>query len=121
IHAGDPALLSAGAAFPRLVEFEKRYGSVMKGMTRTARQRRAEAAARGEPYRGPGTTWSFQQGLRLLVETLEKKLANPPLYGVNVLRLKERAAPGSAWQVVGEGQDRWSGDALVLTCPAYAQ
>jgi oxygen-dependent protoporphyrinogen oxidase len=38
-----------------------------------------------------------------------------------VLRLEERAIPGSAWQIIGEGQDRWTADALVLTCPAHAQ
>jgi oxygen-dependent protoporphyrinogen oxidase len=120
IHAGDPALLSAAAAFPRLVEFENRYGSVIKGMTQTVRQRRTEAAARGEPYQRSGKMWSFQQGLRLLIETLDKKLLKPPLYGVNVLRIEE-GATNPVWQIIGEGGDRWSTDAVVLTCPAYAQ
>src|SRR5215207_8084947 len=45
IHAGDPELLSVNAAFPRLVQFEHEYGSVMRGVTAAGRQRRKEAAA----------------------------------------------------------------------------
>ena len=123
IHAGDPALLSVRAAFPRWVEFEERYGSVIKGMARTAGQRRAEAAARGEPYQRGGKMWSFRQGMRLLIETLGQHLSVPPLLGVTVRRiertLSNRERP--SWTVFGEGQDRWPADAVVLTCPAHQQ
>src|SRR5207237_4121938 len=57
IHAGDPALLSVRATFPRLVALEEQYGSVLKGFGQTARQRRQEGAARGEPYQRPGQMW----------------------------------------------------------------
>jgi oxygen-dependent protoporphyrinogen oxidase len=124
IHAGDPALLSVRAAFPRLAELEERYGSVMNGLGQTARQRRAEAAARGEPHQRGSRMWSFREGLRLAVETLCDRLPQPPLFGVAVRRI-ERAAisdgKGSSWLVIGEGQDQWPADAVVLTCPAYQQ
>src|SRR5262249_20045397 len=54
IYAGDPHLLSMPAAFPRLARLEEEYGSVLKGLARSARQRRAEAAARGETAPQPG-------------------------------------------------------------------
>src|SRR5205823_8546699 len=87
IHAGDPRLLSMAAAFPRIAALEREFGSVIKGLGRTARQRRAEAKARGEPYQRPGKMWSFQEGLRLLVETLCAQLQNTPLFGVEVQRV----------------------------------
>jgi protoporphyrinogen/coproporphyrinogen III oxidase len=124
IHAGDPALLSVRAAFPRVAELERQYGSVLKGMAATAKQRRAEAAARGQPYQRGGRMWSFREGLRLLVETLPDRLASPPHYGVTARRL-EPGPPGadgrSTWLVHGDGQDAWTADAVVLACPAYQQ
>jgi oxygen-dependent protoporphyrinogen oxidase len=124
IHAGDPALLSVRSTFPRLAEFEREYGSVLKGFTQAARKRRAEAAARGQPYQRAGRMWSLHDGLRLLIETLAGALSPPPLFGVAVRRV-ERLEAGPAgcpnWLVHGPGQDRWTADAVVLTCPAYQQ
>ncbi|HXG10878.1 MAG TPA: protoporphyrinogen oxidase [Gemmataceae bacterium] len=121
IYAGDPALLSVRAAFPRLVEWEEAYGSVLKGLMQTARRRRAEAAARGEPYPRPGRMWSLRPGLRLLIETVCDQLRQPPLLGVAVKRIERMAADRPGWVVRGEGDDRWPADVVVLACPAYQQ
>jgi oxygen-dependent protoporphyrinogen oxidase len=120
IHAGDPALLSVRATFPRLVELEAKYGSILKGMARSARERRAEAAARGQPYERPGKMWSLRPGLRLLIETLRDRLRQPPLLGVGVRRI-ERREDQPRWLVHGDGQEQWQADAVVLACPAYQQ
>jgi oxygen-dependent protoporphyrinogen oxidase len=124
IYAGDAERLSVAACFPRLVAFEQQYGSVMKGMAAAARLRRAEAAARGEPYQRSGRMWSFRPGLRLLAETLHERLRSGPLFGVSVRRIEkgDPAANGlPPWVVRGEGQDRWTADVVVLTCPAFTQ
>ncbi len=122
IHAGDPALLSVRAAFPRLAALEQEHGSVIKGFARTARQRRAEARARGEAYQRPGRIWSFREGLRLLIETLDERLARRALLGVKVRRVERRQGDGGpVWVVHADGRDQWTGDVLVLACPAYRQ
>jgi oxygen-dependent protoporphyrinogen oxidase len=118
IYAGDPALLSVRATFPRVVELEERHGSVLKGVGATARQRRREAQAQGKPYQRPGRLWSFRGGLRLLVEALRDRLRRPPLLGVSVRRV-ERGERG--WDVLSPGQERRTADAVVLACPAYEQ
>ena len=123
IFAGDPTLLSMRAAFPRLVAFEESDGSVIKGIARVARERRAAAAARGEPHQPAGSMWSFRAGMRTLIEALGHKLAVPPILGVRVQRI-ERAivdSQSAAWTVRGQGVDCWQADAIVLTCPSYAQ
>jgi oxygen-dependent protoporphyrinogen oxidase len=118
IHGGDPALLDVRAAFPRLTALEAEHGSVVRGMIRAMKQKRAEAAARGEkPARGRMS--SFREGLRILVEALRDRLPAPPVLGVRVRRIEPR--PGGGWVVVGEGRDRWEADTVVLACPAYAQ
>src|SRR5207244_4290770 len=124
IHAGDPKLLSVRAAFPRLATLEEQYGSVLRGLARTARQRRAEATARGEPYRRTGRMWSFREGLRVMIETLCERLPSKPLQGVAVKRIQRSTgttAQMKPWTVYGAGEDRWPADAVVLTCPAHEQ
>jgi len=124
IHAGDSTLLSMGAAFPRLAALEREYGSVLKGLTRAVRQRRAEAAARGEPYQRPGTMWSLRLGLRVLIEALSERLRQPPLCGVSVRAVTpapQTDGPLGRWQVRADGRDTWSADVVVLACPAYQQ
>src|SRR5206468_2059351 len=70
IHAGDPALLSLPATFPRFAELEREHGSLWRGMAAVAKKRRAEATARGEtPGRGI-RTWSFREGLGFLIDAL---------------------------------------------------
>jgi oxygen-dependent protoporphyrinogen oxidase len=123
IHAGDPTRLSVQAAFPRLVALEKQYGSVLKGLARTARQRRAVAAAGGHAHRPAGRMWSLREGLRLAIERLCECLPNKPLLGVPVQRIGRTANRDAqaGWTVCGEGQDHWTADAVVLTCPAHQQ
>lgn len=124
IHAGDPTLLSVRAAFPRLAALEMEHGSVLKGLAATARRRRAEAAARGEPYRRGSKMWSFREGLRVAIETLCERLPSKPLLGVAVGRIQRAAGTDTqetAWTIYGEGQDRWLADAVVLACPAPQQ
>ena len=58
IHAGDPALLSMRATFPRLVALEEQYGSVLKGLAVAARsgasrQRLAANSRRRQRKCGP--------------------------------------------------------------------
>ena len=118
IYAGDPRLLSLPACFPRLAELEREYGSVLKGFARTAKKRRAEAAARGEVYERSGKMWSLAGGMRVLVETLTAQLKEPPIYGVNIRTL---AKMNRGWRVQAEGKDTWEADAVVLTCPAHQQ
>jgi oxygen-dependent protoporphyrinogen oxidase len=118
IHAGDPALLSIRAAFPRLAELEARHGSVMGGMSAQARERRALAKAQGVAYQRPGKLWSFRTGLSRLIEGLACRLQQRLVLGVTVRRI-ERA--GESWLVRGEGGESWPADAVVLACPAHQQ
>lgn len=122
IYAGDPALLSLPACFPRLAALEREHGSVLKGFAATARQRRQEARAQGVLYQRPGKMWSFRPGLRLLAETITAQLRTSPVLGVSVRRVHKQGNPTRpTWIVEGEGNSRWEADALVVTCPAHQQ
>jgi oxygen-dependent protoporphyrinogen oxidase len=119
IHAGDPELLSLQAAFPRVAELEQKYGSVLKGIAASARERCRTARAKGEAPPGPSRMWSFREGLKYLIEALTAQLRTPPILGVTVRRLVP--LPNQRWTVHGNADERWEVDAVILTCPAYAQ
>ncbi len=122
IYAGDPALLSLPACFPRVAELERAFGSVLKGFSHTARQRRREAAAQGAAYQRPGNMWSFRAGVRVLVEGVTAELRTAPTLGVSIRQVLREGNPEKpTWIVEGAGQDRWQADAVVLTCPAHQQ
>jgi protoporphyrinogen/coproporphyrinogen III oxidase len=118
IYAGDPKLLSLPASFPRLAQFEREHGSVLRGMAAASKQRRAEAVAQGKPYQRVGKMWSLAGGLGGLVATLAARLRQPPLTGVAVRRLQRG---DNGWLIHGDGNDRWDATTVVLACPAYEQ
>jgi oxygen-dependent protoporphyrinogen oxidase len=115
ILAGDPKLLSAEACFPRLVGWERKYGSVTAGMAAARRERRER---QGGLARRAGQMWSFRGGLRTLTEGITAKLKRPPLLGFPARRLRRE---GDGWQLDAEGKGSIRADAVVLTCPAYRQ
>lgn len=118
IYAGDPERLSVRSCFPRLVKFEAEAGSVLRGMLRARKQKRADANAKGEPPPGPQRLWSFPDGLRTMIDALADKLGDAVQCGVTVNRLEKR---DRGWFIYGDGQSTWSADAVVLACPAYEQ
>src|SRR5262249_32944588 len=98
IFAGDPRTLSVRAAFPRLAALEREHGSVLGGMAKTAKQRRVEAAARGEAPKRASQTWSFREGMGLLIETLRERLRRQPVVGVTARQVQ---------RIVPDGPDAW--------------
>jgi oxygen-dependent protoporphyrinogen oxidase len=105
-----------------MAELERDYGSVIKGFAAQARQRKADARARGVPYERPGKMWSFPGGLRTLVDGIVGQLKQPPLLGVNIRALTKEGNPARPlWRVHGDGEDGWEADVVVLACPAYQQ
>jgi protoporphyrinogen/coproporphyrinogen III oxidase len=119
IHGGDPEQLSMKAAFPRVTQFERDHGSVMRGMTHASRVRRRKAEARGEPY-SPPQMWSFRMGLRTMVERLHDEIGGSLRLRARIRKV-EYVESSRHWEVYGEGQERWRADHLVLACPAYEQ
>jgi oxygen-dependent protoporphyrinogen oxidase len=124
IHGGDPAELSAAAAFPRLPVLERTYGSIVRGFLKSAKQKRrdtldAERRGVSPPVpAGPPRMWSFREGLQVLTDALASDLGPAARTGVSVKSIRRTA---TGWTVHGDGRDAWPADAVVLACPAYEQ
>jgi len=121
IYAGDPRLLSLPACFPRLAAYEREYGSVIRGFGQEVRRRRKDSPNNAEKSSSP-KMWSFPEGLRLLIEAIDKQLTSPTICGVKINRVERTSdEPFTKWIVHGEGREQWPADVVVLACPAHQQ
>jgi oxygen-dependent protoporphyrinogen oxidase len=70
IYAGNPRLLSVPQAFPKLYALEQRYRSLFLGQVLGARARKRS----GEVSKQSAKKLSFDDGLQVLIDTLQSRL-----------------------------------------------
>lgn len=90
IYAGDPEKLSLRAAFPILYEAEKASGSLIRGVFKILKERKAKRGA--EPREKP-TLQTFRDGNETLVRALAESLGEQLLLGFEVASI-EALDPG---------------------------
>jgi protoporphyrinogen/coproporphyrinogen III oxidase len=106
VYAGDPEKLSLRAAFPTLEEWEREYGSVLRGAMKS---RRANPNAAGaQPL------CSFRGGMSTLTKAMAAKLGEAIHTGASVDAITATNGPsGGPWEV----RFRQSGGARTLNAP----
>lgn len=82
IYAGDPERISVPAAFPRLHALEQKYGGLIKGQIKGARERRKNA----EKAKNAAASFSFAKGMQTFTDALAGRL-HCVRTGVQVTRL----------------------------------
>jgi len=110
VYAGDETQLGAEAVFGRLVEYERRFGSIVLGGAAALLSRGGE--------RGLSGTWSAPDGLGPFARHLAERLAEPPAHGARVTAL---ARDGNAWRIEVEtagGASAVRAGRVVLAVPA---
>jgi oxygen-dependent protoporphyrinogen oxidase len=111
IFAGDPARLSAEAAFPALVRGEREHGSLLGALV--ARRRARPKASMRVAARVRGLL-SFRKGLETLPRALAASLGDRVETGARVRAMSPR---DGRWMI--EGPAGASGvDRVILACPA---
>ena len=108
IYAGNPENLSVKAAFPRLFELEKNYGSLLLGSLFS----KTEKADANFPR-----TFSFQNGVQTLTDKLAEKLGASVCLNAQVKKV-EKSADGKWSVMIDSGEEIF--DALVISTPAEA-
>ena len=115
VYAGDPEKLSLRAAFPTLEEWEREYGSVLRG----AKKSREAKGARS----GPPPLCSFRHGLRTLMEALARPLGESARMSAPVQSIAREESSGCASYEVRFTQngksDSVRASAVVMATPAY--
>lgn len=114
VYAGDPERLSMRAAFPKVHEFEEKYGSVLRGAMKS---RPAEGAPR------PGLC-SFREGVGALPRALAGHLGSRLQVGTRVEELRHGKANGKPWfEIAIERQghrETLAASAVVIATPTAA-
>jgi oxygen-dependent protoporphyrinogen oxidase len=120
VYAGDPEKLSLKAAFPTLDEWERQYGSVLRGAmkSRPAKEKRA----------GAPPLCSFLRGVAALPRAIAAKLGGAMQYearavSVDFASADQRADAGAACEIriVHNSEEHpVSANAVVIATPAYA-
>jgi protoporphyrinogen/coproporphyrinogen III oxidase len=113
VYAGDPEQLSLSAAFPSLAEWERDFGSVVRGAIKSRPDRRTKTAK--------SSLCSFGGGVAALPRRLAAKLGNRLETGVKVSALRQTLNTRSPFlEVETAGETRNASPAVVVATPAYA-
>ncbi len=115
VYAGDPEKLSLSAAFPSLDEWERSYGSVLRGAIKS---RPAKGAGQGHP-----PLCSFHHGMAMLTRTMAAKLGESVRLGARadtLSRTDGNAAGRYQIHFTQNGRaDSLDAMAVVIATPAY--
>ncbi len=108
IHSGDPERLSMQSTFPRFLDLERRYGSLIRGILATR--------PRPRPRVPPAVFYSLRGGLLELVRALEAQLATDAVR--TAVRIESVARDGGGFVLTSDDGRYWRGRAVVLAAPA---
>ena len=115
VYAGDPEKLSLRAAFPPLDEWERTYGSVLRGAMKS---RPPKGAGQGRP-----PLCSFHHGMAMLTRTMAAKLGESARLGARVDTVSGNDRAGSARYQINFIQNGHAetieANAVVIATPAY--
>ena len=115
VYAGDPELLSVGAAFPRLYELEQKYGGLIRGQLLGARARARDA----EKSKQSATMFAFQDGMQTLTDAIARRLARVEL-GADVCSVAVGGSGCAVTAFSGGARREFHARAVLLAVPAYA-
>ncbi|MGH9714681.1 MAG: protoporphyrinogen oxidase [Candidatus Acidiferrales bacterium] len=115
VYAGDPEMLSLRAAFPTLEEWEREYGSVLRGAIKSRPEK--------EKRTGPPPLCSFRRGVSTLAQAIGEKLSSNLRAGARVLSVHRTGESSSRNYEVrittGGREETITTAAVVIATPAY--
>jgi oxygen-dependent protoporphyrinogen oxidase len=116
IHVSDPERLSLKSSFPRLMDVESKYGSLIRGML--AARRMIEHSSNGSRPKLP-MFMTLRGGMQQLVDTLADNLDNGAIRtGTQVVSLQSLNAGGPPYEIQTQNGETLQADAVILTTPS---
>ncbi|TNE73721.1 protoporphyrinogen oxidase [bacterium] len=113
VYAGDPKKLGVRHAFAKLYDLEQKYGSLIKGQFKGAKERKK----RGEVAKDRAPMVSFKNGLAELINALENELQTSIHKGVLIDQIHK---VHDGWSILFNHSDASIDvDVLIITIPAY--
>jgi oxygen-dependent protoporphyrinogen oxidase len=122
IHAGDPEQMSLKASFPRFLQMEQNYGSLMRAML-AARRKMPPAVKKPEPGKPKKTFFmTFQGGMAEFTDAIVKRLdPRKIMTGKEVTAIEKMTGPeGRTKYIVHiQGMEPVEADAVVVAAPSH--
>jgi oxygen-dependent protoporphyrinogen oxidase len=115
VYAGDPEKLSTAAAFPKLYALEKKYGSLIKGAVKGARERKK----RKEVAKDRAKLFSFREGMEVFPATLAGSIGQDIRTGVEIKTIKKLESGFQLGMISGGKAVREEFDGLLIAVPAH--
>lgn len=119
VYAGDPDRLSVRAAFPKLYELEQKYGGLIKGQIKGAKERKK----RNEESKQSARMFSFLDGMQTLTDALANEIREK-FRSVDVLSVTETPGEDGARFVVRclhDGEEHnIAARSVIIAAPAAA-
>jgi oxygen-dependent protoporphyrinogen oxidase len=137
IFFGDAHKMGMQSAFPALVEWERKHGSLVRGAIRARNSTRKDDTRNGETFPGRSkansgsmkvtdalpSLGSFRSGMARLPERLAEELREGIRYGVRVERVtpskSENRGSRAEWQIGLPNGETITAEQVVLSMPAY--
>jgi len=117
IHAGDPDQMSLKASFPRFIQMEQKYGSLIRAML--AGRRNMPKPKPPVPGQVQKTFFmTFVDGMNELPEKIVENLNKSKILTGKTVKNIVKTASGR-YKVDIEGMDPVEADAVILTTPAH--
>ncbi|MFZ0304813.1 MAG: protoporphyrinogen oxidase [Terracidiphilus sp.] len=117
IYGGDAAQLSAQTVLPRLVEMERKYGSLTRGMLAAHRQMTSRAKTSSKtPNRGAAIFTALRGGMQQMVDAIAARLDPASIRTGTIVNAIARNDAG--WRITaGYGSEDF--DAVIMASPAW--
>ena len=115
IYGGDPDLLSASSTIPQLVQLEKKYGSIIRGLMEGKKRESAVMKSAGPRY---GVLASFDEGISVLSDNILKALPDSCLQLSKDVMHISAGRNGCRWSILCADNSSYEADFIVLATPA---
>jgi oxygen-dependent protoporphyrinogen oxidase len=115
VYAGNPEQLSVRAAFPKLYALEEKYGGLIKGMIKGAKERRQRA----ETAKDRARMFSFVDGMGTFPQAIARMLGDAVQTNTRVVGIER--SDSSSWTVLFASQGRTDAvqaAAVIIATPA---
>lgn len=125
VHAGDPETMSVRASFPKFVQMEEEYGSLIRGMLKKMelmKKARAKVSGHGGGEKKRVTMFmTLRDGLSDMVDTLTAKIKEYKNTGLRTgVSVKGISKRDGGFEIEIEGGQPVFADAVIIAAPAYA-
>lgn len=114
VYAGDPEQLSAQAVFPKLIEWERDAGSIVKGALK------AKKNAGKKEKKLPYALMNFENGMHTLPEALSSHLKQPVLLNHTVKSIQHNDSKVSCTVIdLHQEEKTYQARHIIFATPAY--